>query len=91
MAFCTHENRDVWRSGVTCEPEDESRANSRNAKYIKDAPANGKCPQHEQFNFAGLTEYEIGKYEGAEQVNGMAVTPKFSWKFVNWLVLREHK
>jgi hypothetical protein len=29
-------------------------------------------------NLLLLTEYEIGTYEDAEQVNGMALTPKFS-------------
>jgi len=45
---------------------------------VKYAPNNGQCPQHKEFNFATVTEYEMCKYEDAEQVNGMAVTPKFS-------------
>jgi len=64
-----------WRN---MEPEDGGRANSLNVKYIKYAPNNGQCPQHKEFNFATVTEYEICKYEDGEQVNGMAVTPKFS-------------
>jgi len=65
-------------AALTCEPEDGSRANFRNVKYIKYAPDNGQCLQHKEFSFATVTEHEICMYEDAEQVNGMAVTLKFS-------------
>jgi len=65
-------------AALTCEPEDGSRANFRHAKYNEYAPDNGQCPRHKEINFATVTEYEICMYEDAEQVNGMALTPKLS-------------